>query len=441
MGSLSHGVATFTHRDPGTSEAVWRDLLDDTPIVHFADLLGRERVVVVAPHPDDESLGAGATIASLSAAGARAEVVLCTDGEAAAPGRPAEACRAAERLSTGTAVRVHRLALPDGGLDHDRAELERRLADVLAGAELVIAPWPGDGHPDHAAVGHAVRTAVREVALDAVLLEYPIWAWHWGEPSVLPAADLVRVPVTPSARRAKAEAISCHRSQQEGPDPILTPDVLAHFDRNVEAFVVAEEHRRRITPVDRSSPAFFEALYRSTPSHDPWDLDRNDADVAKAAAVCDLVGVRPEDRVLEVGCGPGVLTVLLAERVGHVLAVDASATAVSAARERCEGRHDVEVRAAVMPGGLRDDDPPFDTVVLADIGYYGDRPSLEALVAEVAARTRPGAQLVAAHWRGQSPDHRLSAHEVHRAIDDVLGWRHADSLSLRSHLVDRWTRP
>src|SRR5690242_16747948 len=50
----------------------------------------------------------------------------------------------------------------------------------------------------------------------------------------------------------------------------------------------------------------------------------------------DLVGVRRGDRVLDVGCGPGVLTAPLVERCGaeHVAAVEPSASFVATARER-----------------------------------------------------------------------------------------------------------
>ena len=47
------------------------------------------------------------------------------------------------------------------------------------------ATWRGDGHPDHEAVGRAAATAVERTG--AVLVEYPVWMWHWalpGDPDV-----------------------------------------------------------------------------------------------------------------------------------------------------------------------------------------------------------------------------------------------------------------
>ena len=63
------------------SFAVW-------PLLGEAAGLGR--VVVIAPHPDDEVLGAGATTATLALQGARVVVIAVTDGEASNPSRVEE---------------------------------------------------------------------------------------------------------------------------------------------------------------------------------------------------------------------------------------------------------------------------------------------------------------------------------------------------------------
>jgi trans-aconitate methyltransferase len=62
-----------------------------------------------------------------------------------------------------------------------------------------------------------------------------------------------------------------------------------------------------------------------------------------ADQVVGLAGVRRGMRALDVGCGPGVLTSRLAQRLGadHVAALDPSPPFVAAARERCPG---VDVR-------------------------------------------------------------------------------------------------
>ena len=61
-------------------------------------------------------------------------------------------------------------------------------------ADLVLAPWAHDAHPDHEALGRAARTAA---ALAGVpLLAFPVWAWQWAVPGDAPGA------VGPGAARA-----------------------------------------------------------------------------------------------------------------------------------------------------------------------------------------------------------------------------------------------
>lgn len=58
-------ATTFHHADRGTDESVWRHHTEGVTVVHVADLLGvGHTVVVVAPHPDDETLAAGEMLAT-----------------------------------------------------------------------------------------------------------------------------------------------------------------------------------------------------------------------------------------------------------------------------------------------------------------------------------------------------------------------------------------
>jgi LmbE family N-acetylglucosaminyl deacetylase len=250
-------------------------MLDRAPVLHHADLLsGVSTAVVVAPHPDDETLGAGGLIAALCAAGVDTSVVICTDGSAAelrppiepdrlATLRAAEVRAAVDVLSDGR-IEPQLLGLPDGRSSEPGVDLVGHLSPLLREADLVVGPWSGDGHSDHMACGVAVQAACPP---GAVLLEYPVWAWHWDDPMDTALCNLVRVPVSHGARRRKQDAVRCHRSQLDGDRPMLTDLVLEHFDRSSEAFVLRDWGRLR--HVERSSAEFFEAMYRADPDRDP----------------------------------------------------------------------------------------------------------------------------------------------------------------------------
>ena len=446
----------FRHSDAGTAEAVWRPFLDAAATVHFGDLPQVRRALVVAPHPDDESLGAGGVIASWSAAKVEVDVVVCSDGESARPGASASARRqlaqrradevgaAVASLSARAPVRLQRWGLPDGRLERCGVELRERLAPLVAAADVVVAPWPGDGHPDHESVGLAARGAVAVSTTTAPLLEYPIWAWHWATPELLAGDTVIGVPLSPSARRAKAAAIACHESQHGGDDPILPAAVQAHFRRAEEFFVVDDRTLEAITPLPRSSPEFFEQLYRSTPSGDPWDLDVSAAEQARYDAVEQAVerarGTDRYEHAIEIGCATGELTRRLATHADHVVAVDSSVSALRAAAATCRDLPGVELRRGHAPDCFDDRDVDVDLVVLSEVGYYFTAEALADLVRELAGRTRPGCTFVAAHWTGSSLDHVLDADATHDVIASTLGWTHRSSGAVGEHRIDVWAR-
>jgi LmbE family N-acetylglucosaminyl deacetylase len=127
--------------------------------------------------------------------------------------------------------------LPDSGLASRADLLVEVIEPLVAHADLVLAPWRGDGHPDHEAVGRAAALCGRP------LLEYPIWMWHWAEPNDqrVPWSRCHVVPV--DAVTTKRAAIETFVTQvlPIGPDPadaaILPPSVKSRFLRRFEMVI------------------------------------------------------------------------------------------------------------------------------------------------------------------------------------------------------------
>ena len=80
-------MVSFDHREPGTAPEAWTAFLD-TVDARPVDLTGSAAVLVVAPHPDDETLGAGGLIAAAADAGLPVHVVLVSLGEGSHPDSP-----------------------------------------------------------------------------------------------------------------------------------------------------------------------------------------------------------------------------------------------------------------------------------------------------------------------------------------------------------------
>ncbi|HEY0869329.1 MAG TPA: PIG-L family deacetylase [Acidothermaceae bacterium] len=174
------------------------------------------RVLCVAPHPDDELLGCGGTLAKHRAAGHDVHVVFVTSGEGSA-GAHGTRQSAVEQRET-EAARAMQVALPeatsqflrlrDGCLTDQRVALELALDDVIAasGADLVYAPHPGERHGDHVAVSEALIRVLS--ARDAgPHVEHVAWYEVW---SPLPATCIVDVTAEFSC---KIKGLECYESQ------------------------------------------------------------------------------------------------------------------------------------------------------------------------------------------------------------------------------------
>ena len=199
------------------------------------------RVVVIAPHPDDEVLGAGGTTATLALQGARVVVIAVTDGEASNPSRVEElreirpgessASRGDARNDAVSLLRTRSPRWPRARA-HD---VEALLVPLLESGDLVLAPWAHDGHPDHDEVGAAAHAACARA--EARLLSYLVWAWHWAQPGELPWEKACRVELADAVARRKREAVQCFASQLTGPEPILSPHTVRRLTRNFEVFL------------------------------------------------------------------------------------------------------------------------------------------------------------------------------------------------------------
>lgn len=138
-------MTTFVHTDDGTPEEAWAEAFaarqPAPPVIEPADLATLGHLVVVAAHPDDETLGAAGLLARAYAAGVRTTVIVATSGEASHPEsptrRPSElaALREEETVAAVASIdadaTVSFVRAPDGGLD-EPANTSRLVQAVLA---------------------------------------------------------------------------------------------------------------------------------------------------------------------------------------------------------------------------------------------------------------------------------------------------------------------
>lgn len=225
---------------PLVDEVEWLHALRSLPAWHPP----KNPMLIVAPHPDDETLGAGGLIKTQRSLGIEVVVAAVTDGENAYEGvtglgeiRRREQAEALQRLGVSE-NQIVRLELTDSGVTAQAQNLMRRLLPLVSSNTHVVAPWAGDFHPDHEACGRAAEQVARQAG--AKLTQYFFWTWHRGTPPLLANLPLRQFSLTAEMLRAKLDALHCHRSQLrwEGGDPILPESLLAPVRRPFEVFAV-----------------------------------------------------------------------------------------------------------------------------------------------------------------------------------------------------------
>lgn len=159
------------------------------------------RVLAIAPHPDDETIGCGGTLARLADGGTRVQVVLVTDGGATlTAGRASRGVQSRRREEARAACEIlgidppRCLGLPDGAVAGRLPELEQALDQAIdeCRPDLLLAPWLLDAHPDHRAVSHALAGLVARGRFDPGAVDTSdggppqLWGYEAHTPILLP---------------------------------------------------------------------------------------------------------------------------------------------------------------------------------------------------------------------------------------------------------------
>jgi LmbE family N-acetylglucosaminyl deacetylase len=209
------------------------------------------RLVVVAPHPDDEVLACGGLLAHRASRGLPSIVIAVTDGEASHGSGDAGLCtrlaaRRAQESYSGLRMlglapsSVIRLGVPDGNVADRMGSITQRLRPFLRTSDVVVTTWQLDGHPDHEATSDVAKRLCAE--LGCRLLQAPVWMWHWAQPGDIriPWGDMLAFDLPETAVSAKQLALGRHLSQLEdrgeGRGPVLVPTITERAARRQEFF-------------------------------------------------------------------------------------------------------------------------------------------------------------------------------------------------------------
>lgn len=444
-------MVSFTHREPGTCAARWQQAgLEQISALEPEKLFNATTsVIVLAAHPDDESLGAGGLISMALERGIKVHVIACSFGEASHPDskthtaaqlaslRKAELAQAMDRLQPqGThagRLHLHCLGLGDGQLETQQEQIRAALEQHAGEGCLIASTYRGDGHPDHEILGRIAAACA--AAHGACHLEFPIWYWHWAQPGrQVGWKHWHRLALDAASAKAKGRALEAHRSQTlplsdlPGDEVLLGAGFMQHFTQGAEIFRATWPGHKDAA----SAPATFDELYSQR--EDPWEYRSSRYEQRKQQI---LLASLPRERygaVLELGCSIGVQSAELARRCATLLAVDASATALAQARDAVASMDHVTLLQATVPEQFPQLEPgSVELVVLSEIGYFLAADELDQVLADSADALAAGGELVLCHWLHPIEGWPLDGEAVHRmasglGFERIVEHREADFL-------------
>jgi LmbE family N-acetylglucosaminyl deacetylase len=217
----------------------------------------QDRVLVFAPHPDDEALGCGGLIQHAVAVGAQVRVIFQTDGDNNPwPQRYVEqrwnidaSCRqrwgARRRLEALRSVQTLGLqadaaiffGLPDQGLTglwekRDEHALALHVSEFQTfRPTLLVVPSQDDNHPDHVGSYDLIQESMHRAGMSL-----PQWAYLIHRRWFCPEAAGLTLQLTLHQKARKLAAIECHETQL-----FLSSSRFCAYARDQEIFIPSNQ--------------------------------------------------------------------------------------------------------------------------------------------------------------------------------------------------------
>lgn len=395
-----------------------RSLLGDPESISSRKLeeLGADgATLIVAPHPDDESIACGGLIALLREAGRKVHILMVSDGSASHPSSkrfPAEELaklRRSELLEAAKILGVRDteitfLNLPDSSIPNtwqegfEEAALSvGNLLDKLEPTS-VFTPWRRDMHHDHIATTAIIFEAVARMESTPRIIEYPVWVWDAdGHDKAPTSGEMIawKIDVS-SVLELKKQALAAHVSQTTdliSDDPtgfVLSTEQLSRYTGRYEIFLESQPPAEEAT----LGSDYFEGMYER--DEDPWEFASSEYEAGKYRETIAALSKERYHSALELGCSIGVLSKMLAEKTDKLTALDASISAIERAKLRCTDSENITFQVGFVP----QDWPPgeFDLIVISEVAYYLSPQDLGKLFDCVGESLALHGEVIMVHW-------------------------------------------
>lgn len=228
-------------------------------------------------------------------------------------------------------------------------------------------------------------------------------------------------------------------------------DTLVNSDNSLSA-------SKDCSQSDAYSETYFEVLY--TDNSDPWQYQTRWYEKRKRDMCLAVLPQAKYTNAIELGCGNGVFSELLARRCQSLLSLDGNAKAVQLARQRLRDLSGVKVVQGIIPGALftLENDalsdnaptyhPPFDAIIISEILYYLSPADIDSVIKWIKQNLATGGTLLCCHWRYVIEGFTMTGETVHQRLQQAfdasthqaehLAFEHQSQIIDRDFLLDVW---
>ncbi|TXD98627.1 methyltransferase domain-containing protein [Psychrobacter frigidicola] len=193
------------------------------------------------------------------------------------------------------------------------------------------------------------------------------------------------------------------------------------------------------------SESYFDTLYND--NTDPWQYQTRWYEKRKRDMCLAVLPQAQYGNAIELGCGNGVFSELLARRCHALLSVDGNTQAVQLAKQRLKGSPHVRVIQGIIPNALLNledtllhtypltdkllankplsnkppaNKPPFDLIVISEILYYLSPNDVDKVITWIGQNLAIDGTLLCCHWRYAIDGFAMTGETVHQRLQQAF---------------------
>lgn len=186
---------------------------------------------------------------------------------------------------------------------------------------------------------------------------------------------------------------------------------------------------------DSYSETYFDELYNN--NTDPWQYQTRWYEKRKRDICLAMLPKPHYNHAIELGCGNGVFSELLAQRCQALVSIDGNQQAVQLAKERLVKLPHVYVIQGVFPivllnleqksvdsyslsNNVSTTHSPFDLIVISEVLYYLEPNDIDTVIAWARQNLAIGGTLLCCHWRYAIDGFAMTGETVHQRLHQAF---------------------